>query len=106
NVGVFVGNVSPEKQFKFQKAKELHQKGYSIKSIAGQLGAGRKTIRKYIATDSLKGREPTKSRNMTNFSGFVPELLRLCQPTTTFLTLLTILSVWGSTGSIHSSVRG
>lgn len=87
NLGMFVGNVSLEKQFKFQKAKELHQKGYSIKSIAEQVGAGRKTIRKYIGTDSLKGREPTESRHMTNFNDYESELLKLYLPTTTFLSL-------------------
>lgn len=82
-----MGNVSPEKQFKFQKAKDLHQKGYNIKSIAHQLGAGRKTIRKYIAIDSLKGRELTKSRSMTIFSGFESELLSLYLQETSFLGL-------------------
>gem|GEM_PF-2930910 len=95
---MFVGNVNPEKQFKFEKAKELHQKGYGIKSIADQLGAGRKIIRKYIATDSLKGREPTKSRNMTNFSGFESELLRQYLPTTTFLSLFTHIVEKGFNG--------
>ncbi len=87
NTGLFVGNVSPERQYKFQKAQELHQKGYSIKSIANQLGAGRKTIRKYIATESLKARKTTTSRNLTNFSGFESELQRLYSSKTTFLSL-------------------
>ncbi|WP_394801515.1 hypothetical protein [Belliella filtrata] len=40
-----------------QKAKELHQKVQSIKSIAKQLGSGRKTIRKYLASECLISRE-------------------------------------------------
>lgn len=98
NAALFVGNVSLEKQYKFQKAKELRQKGYSIKSIANHVGAGRKTIRKYIATQSLKAKETTISRNQTNFSGFESELQRLYSPKTTFLSLFNHIVELGFNG--------
>ena len=82
DVGLFVGKVNPKRQHKFQKSKELHQKGYSIKAIAKQLGASRQTIRKYIDADNLSSREST---SRTNFSSFESELFRLYQKKESFL---------------------
>ena len=99
DAGMFVGNVGPDKQFKFQKAKELQQRGYSIKSIAKQLGAGRKTIRKYLASECLISREIKGSRTKTNFCSFESELLRLYQTkTTTYLSLFNHISGLGFNG--------
>lgn len=95
---MFVGNVGPDKQFKFQKAKELQQKGHSIKSIAKQLGAGRKTIRKYLASERLISRETKGSKARTNFCSFEPELLRLFQAKTTYLSLFNHIAGLGFNG--------
>ncbi|PWJ48797.1 helix-turn-helix resolvase-like protein [Dyadobacter jejuensis] len=93
-----VGNVGPDRQFKFKKAKELHQKGYSIKAIAKQLGAGRKTIRKYIASECLVSREVIRSRTLTNFCDFESELISLSQSQTTYLNLFNHISENGFDG--------
>jgi len=82
-----VGNVSPHRQFKFQKARELHKAGYGIKAIAKQLGAGRGTIRKYLASECLVSREVNRSRTLTNFCDFESELIRFSQTNSTYLNL-------------------
>jgi transposase len=96
--GPMVGNVGPDRQFKFQKAKELHQKGYGIKTIAKQLKAGRKTIRKYLASEHLVSREVNRSRTMTNFGDFETDLVRLYKPNTTYLELFNRISEMGFNG--------
>lgn len=93
-----VGNVGPDRQFKFQKARELHQQGYGIKAIAKQLGAGRKTIRKYLASECLVSREINGSRTLTNFSGFESELIKLSQTNTTYLNLFNHITEKGFNG--------
>lgn len=94
-----VGNVGPDRQFKFQKAKELHQKGYGIKAIAKQLRADRKTIRKYLACEYLVSREINQSRTFTNFCDFETELVRLYHTNTTYLNLFNHITEMGFNGN-------
>lgn len=93
-----VGNIGPDRQFKFQKAKELRHKGYGIKAIAKQLRADRKTIRKYLACEYLVSREINESRTFTNFCDFETELVRLSQANTTYLTLFNHITEMGFNG--------
>ncbi len=93
-----VGNVGPDRQFKFQKARELHKEGYGIKAIAKQLGAGRKTIRKYLASECLVSREINRSRILTNFCDFESELIKLSQTNTTYLNLFNHITEKGFNG--------
>lgn len=45
---LFTGNVSAQRQFKFETAKDLYAKGYKIKTISKHLNANIKSIRKYV----------------------------------------------------------
>lgn len=61
----------PERQMKFEKAKELAGQGYSLKAIARILGAHRRTVRKYIRAGEFPRRQtPLNPRYMTNFFEF------------------------------------
>ena len=82
DAGLFVGMINPKRQHKFQKAKELHQKGYSGMAIPKQLGSNRETIRKYIDADYLSSRA---SRSRTNFDSFESEMLRRSQIKESFM---------------------
>ena len=71
NTSLFTGNVSLQRQFKFEKAKELYSKGYGIGPIAKHLNASRRSIRKYIRLDVLPARtEPVYSQLISNFDKF------------------------------------
>jgi len=60
-----------QRQMKFEKAKELHQQGYRIKTIAKMLQAGPRTIGKYIQHDEFPKRQaPVPQATMTNFHEF------------------------------------
>jgi len=62
---------------KFEKAKELHQQGYKIKTIAKMLQAGPRTIRKYIQHDEFPKRQaPVSQTTMTNFHEFREYLVK------------------------------
>lgn len=63
--------VSLQRQFKFEKTKELYSKGYGIGPIAKHLNASRRSMRKYIRLDVLPVRtEPVYSPLMSNFDKF------------------------------------
>ncbi len=101
--GLFSGNVSSERQFKFEQVKELHKKGYTIKAIARHLNAGRKTIRKYIHLASLPGREnPAVSPAFTNFNDFEAYLLEHYKPGVTYKTLFQAIQSQGFNGKYTS----
>ena len=60
-----------ERLMKFEKAKELAEKGYSLKAIAKILNAHRRTIKKYIRSEELPRRQASLNpRYMTNFFQF------------------------------------
>jgi len=60
-----------QRHIKFEKAKELAGKGYSLKAIARILNAHRRTIKKYIRLDELPARQtPLNQRYLTNFFEF------------------------------------
>jgi transposase len=101
--GLFSGNVSTERQFKFEKVKELHEKGYKIKAIARHLNAARRTVRKYIHLVSLPGREnPAVSPTFTNFSNFEAYLLEHYKPGVTYKTLFQAIQNQGFNGKYTS----
>lgn len=65
-----------ERQLKFEKAKELHQQGYGVKTIAKMLQAGPRTIRKHIQYDEFPQRQaPAIISGSTNFHNFREYLL-------------------------------
>jgi transposase len=99
DAGLFVGTVNPKRQHKFQKAKDLHQKGYSVKAIAKQLGSNRETIRKYIDSDCLSSRE---ARSRTNFNNFESEVLRRSQIKESFLDTFNYIVKLGFNGKYSS----
>ena len=66
-----------QRQMKFEKAKELHQQGYKIKTIAKMLQAAPRTIRKYIQHDEFPRRQaPISQAALTNFHEFREYLLK------------------------------
>lgn len=66
-----------ERQLKFEKAKELHQQGCGVKTIAKMLQAGPRTIRKYIQHEEFPQRQaPATKRSLTNFHDFREYLLK------------------------------
>jgi transposase len=100
---LFSGNVSSERQFKFEKVKELHKKGYKIKAIARHLNAGTKTIRKYIHLASLPGRQnPEISPTYTNFNHFESYLLEQYKPGVTYKALFQAIQNKGFNGKYTS----
>lgn len=100
---LFSGSVSVDRQFKFEKAKELHQKGYKIKAIARHLKAARKTVRKYIHLASLQGKQnPETSPTYTNFNHFETYLLSQYKPGITFKTLFQAIQDQGFNGKYTS----
>lgn len=90
--------VNAERHYKFQQAKELHKQGYSLKAIARQLKAGRKTIRKYIAMEQFKSREVNETHYSTNFSDFQNILLEMYSPDITYLSIFNHVKKLGFNG--------
>lgn len=91
-------SVNAEKHYKFQQAKELHKHGYSLKAIARQLKAGRRTIRKYIAMDHFKSREVNDTHYSTNFSDYQALLAEMYSPDITYLNLFNHVKKLGFNG--------
>jgi transposase len=99
----FSGNVSPDRQFKFEKAKQLHKQGYKLKTIARVLKAGGKTIRKYIQLDTLSGRQaPVVSSALTNFPSFEAWLIAHYRPGVTYKALFQAIEQQGFNGKYTS----
>lgn len=68
-----VGNISIDRQHKFEEVKALHYKGYSLKAISKTLSVHRQTIKKYIAQDSY----PLRENNLfSQFNNYVDYLLQ------------------------------
>jgi len=94
-----IGNISSERQFKFEKAKELHQQGYKVKTIARILQAGNKTVRKYIQLDILPSRQsPVNSSQETNFNRFRSQLIEGFLPEVTYKSLYQSIQQQGFNG--------
>jgi transposase len=101
--GLFSGSVSAERQFKFEKANELHLKGYKIKTIARHIKAARKTVRKYIHLASLQGKQnPEISPSYTNFKDFETYLLTQYKPGITYKALYQAIQDLGFNGKYTS----
>lgn len=43
---------------RYEKVRQLHRQGMSLKAIAAQIGLDRKTVRKYITTETFPERQP------------------------------------------------
>jgi len=65
---LYSADIGIDKQHKFDKVKELHGKGFSIRQIARAVNGSRVTIRKYLNMEQLTKRE---SRNSTNLDAFI-----------------------------------
>lgn len=69
---ISTADISVDKQHKFEKVKELHAQGFSIRQIATAVNVSRVTIRKYLNMEHLSTRE---SRNSTNLDAFISFLI-------------------------------
>lgn len=63
--------INPKRQHKFDKVKELHGKGYSIRTIARSVKSHRHTVKKYIYMEKLSKRRNRRSTNFDAFQAFV-----------------------------------
>ena len=88
--------INPAKQHKFEKVKELHGKGYSIRSIAKALKTHRETVKKYIGMDKLSKRQ---NRRLTNFDRYRGYLLQEGNLVKTYKALYGDIVAQGFTGS-------
>ena len=77
-------HINPKKQLKFDKVKELYEKGYAIKTIARTVKSHRLTVKKYINLEKLTKRE---NRRATNFDAFREFLLHQNNTERTYLDL-------------------
>ncbi|GAA0894518.1 hypothetical protein GCM10009122_41990 [Fulvivirga kasyanovii] len=94
------GDASAMRQYKFEKAKKLHLQGYKIKAIARILGAGHKTIKKYIQLDMLPSRQPPLNYiRQTNFMRFTGYLLKECGSDVSYRFLFGAVKQQGYNGS-------
>lgn len=64
-------NSSPELLLKFDKVKELKDKGYTIRAISRSLGITRITIRKYLRMDFLPKKTGSRSTNFDAYQGYL-----------------------------------
>ena len=64
-------DINPAKHHKFEKVKELHEKGYSMRPITKALKTHRKTVKKYIGMEKLCKRESRRLTNFDSFQGFL-----------------------------------
>ena len=64
-------NISLDRQHKFEKVKELHVKGFSIRQIARAVNGSRVTIKKYLNMERLSKRESPNSTNLDAFINFL-----------------------------------
>jgi transposase len=69
-------NSSPELLLRFNKVKELKDKGYTIRAISRSVGITRITIRKYLRMDFLPKKTGSRS---TNFDAYQQYLLHETQ---------------------------
>jgi transposase len=69
-------NSNPELLLRFNKVKELKDKGYTIRAISRSVGITRITIRKYLSMDFLPKKTGSRS---TNFDAFQQYLLHETQ---------------------------
>ena len=68
---------NPEREMKFEKAKELASQGYNLKAIATTLKAHHRTIKKYLASEEFLHRKaPINRKFLTNFYDFKDYLLK------------------------------
>lgn len=77
NVEDVPANINPKRQHKFDKVKELYEKGYTIKAIARSVKSHRHTVKKYINLEKLTKKE---NRLSTNFDAF--RVFLLCKSNT------------------------
>ena len=66
-------NISIDKQYKFEKVKDLYSKGVSIRQIAKTVKLTRITVRKYTTMEQLVKRQ---SRTTTNLDAFIDFLIQ------------------------------
>lgn len=66
-------NIGVHRQYKFNKVKELHRNGITLRKIARITGLARGTVRKYVAMEQLEKRQ---FRSSTNLEVFINFLLR------------------------------
>ncbi|TDE10808.1 transposase [Dyadobacter psychrotolerans] len=82
NASLFTGNVSAQRQFKFEMAKDLYAKGYKIKTISKHLNANIKSIRKYVNLEVLPSQ--VVSHGLTNFDMYRAYLIENNRPGVTY----------------------
>jgi transposase len=88
-------NISIQRQYAFDKVKELYQAGYTIRSIARTLIASRNTVKKYITQEKLTKRI---QRRCTNIDGFFNILLHQDNSKRTYLELYQTIREMGFNG--------
>ncbi|MEJ7736799.1 MAG: ISL3 family transposase [Chitinophagaceae bacterium] len=64
-------NTNIELQLRFNKVKELHSQGYTIRAISRSLDIQRVTIRKYITMDFLSKKKGSRSTNFESYQQFL-----------------------------------
>lgn len=64
-------NTNIELQLRFNKVKELHSQGYTIRAISRSLDMQRVTIRKYITMDFLPKKKGSRSTNFESYQQFL-----------------------------------
>lgn len=64
-------DINVQKQYRFEKAKELHLAGHSIRSISRTLKISRVTINGYLSQEKLSKRQTAKSTNLDAFRSFL-----------------------------------
>jgi transposase len=67
-----IERINVKRQYKFEKVKELHLAGYSVRAISKSLNISRQTIRTYLSQDKIA---PKESYRSTNFDDFLQYLL-------------------------------
>jgi hypothetical protein len=64
-------DINVQKQYRFEKTKELRLAGHSIRSISRTLKISRVTIERYLGLEKLSKRQNTRSTNLDAFRSFL-----------------------------------
>lgn len=68
---ISTANISMDKQHKFDKVKELHSQGITLRKIARITKLARGTVRRYVIMERLEKRQSRSSTNLEAFIGFL-----------------------------------
>ncbi|TKC09752.1 helix-turn-helix domain-containing protein [Pedobacter frigoris] len=68
---ILTANIGIHRQYKFDKVKELHGNGITLRQIVRITKLARSTVRKYVLIEQLVKRESRSSTNLEAFINFI-----------------------------------